>query len=60
MTAGRSRAARSPCIPSPPAGVGQDPIPAAVRAAGADPLYAGQPGHSRKLDRDGDLVACES
>lgn len=31
----------------------------AVRAAGAAPLYAGQPGYSRKLDRDGDGVACE-
>lgn len=31
----------------------------AVRAAGADPLYAGSPGYSRKLDRDGDGVACE-
>ena len=28
-------------------------------AAGADPIYAGQPGYSRKLDRDGDGVACE-
>ncbi|WP_212998113.1 excalibur calcium-binding domain-containing protein [Winogradskya consettensis] len=32
---------------------------AAVRAAGADPIYAGDPGYSRKLDRDGDGVACE-
>jgi hypothetical protein len=32
---------------------------AAVRAAGAAPLYAGQPGYSRKLDRDGDGIACE-
>jgi hypothetical protein len=32
---------------------------AAVRAAGAAPLRAGQPGYSRKLDRDGDGVACE-
>ncbi|MFD6816070.1 MULTISPECIES: GmrSD restriction endonuclease domain-containing protein [unclassified Microbacterium] len=31
----------------------------AVRAAGASPLYAGSPGYSRKLDRDGDGVACE-
>ncbi|MFE0750711.1 DUF1524 domain-containing protein [Gordonia sp. NPDC058843] len=30
-----------------------------VRAAGADPIYAGQPGYSSKLDRDGDGVACE-
>ncbi|GAA4475311.1 hypothetical protein GCM10023094_12530 [Rhodococcus olei] len=32
---------------------------AAVRAAGAAPLYAGQPGYSSKLDRDGDGIACE-
>ena len=32
---------------------------AAVRAAGAAPIRAGQPGYSRKLDRDGDGVACE-
>ncbi|MEK5374174.1 thermonuclease family protein [Paenibacillus sp. FSL P2-0173] len=31
----------------------------AVRAAGADPIYKGEPGYSRKLDRDGDGVACE-
>lgn len=31
----------------------------AVRAAGAAPLYEGDPGYSRKLDRDGDGVACE-
>ncbi|WP_408928820.1 excalibur calcium-binding domain-containing protein [Corynebacterium marquesiae] len=32
---------------------------AAARAAGAAPLYAGQPGYSSNLDRDGDGVACE-
>jgi hypothetical protein len=31
----------------------------AVRAAGKAPLLASQPGYSRKLDRDGDGVACE-
>ncbi|MFF0818097.1 DUF1524 domain-containing protein [Rhodococcus sp. NPDC003318] len=30
-----------------------------ARAVGAAPLYAGQPGYSRNLDRDGDGVACE-
>ena len=30
-----------------------------AKAAGAAPLYAGQPGYSRTLDRDGDGVACE-
>jgi hypothetical protein len=33
---------------------------AAVRAAGAAPLYAGQPGYRAGLDRDHDGVACES
>jgi colicin import membrane protein len=32
----------------------------AVRAAGAAPILVGQPGYSRKLDRDGDGVACEN
>ncbi|MDK8805100.1 excalibur calcium-binding domain-containing protein [Corynebacterium pseudodiphtheriticum] len=32
---------------------------AAARAAGAAPLYRGNPGYSTKLDRDGDGVACE-
>ncbi|WP_313810470.1 excalibur calcium-binding domain-containing protein [Glutamicibacter sp.] len=31
----------------------------AVRAAGAAPIRVGDPGYSRKLDRDGDGVACE-
>lgn len=31
----------------------------AARAAGAAPIRAGQPGYSRKLDRDGDGVGCE-
>lgn len=31
----------------------------AAKAAGAAPLYRGQPGYSAKLDRDGDGVACE-
>jgi len=31
----------------------------AARAAGAAPLYAGQPGYRSALDRDGDGVACE-
>ncbi|MBD9638602.1 excalibur calcium-binding domain-containing protein [Ensifer sp. ENS07] len=30
-----------------------------ARAAGAAPLYAGNPGYSTRLDRDGDGVACE-
>ncbi|WP_449283469.1 excalibur calcium-binding domain-containing protein [Leucobacter sp.] len=30
-----------------------------ARAAGAAPLYSGQPGYGSHLDRDGDGVACE-
>lgn len=33
---------------------------AAVKAAGAAPIHAGEPGYSTKLDRDGDGVACEN
>lgn len=32
---------------------------AAARAAGAAPIMAGDPGYSRKLDRDGDGIGCE-
>lgn len=32
----------------------------AVRAAGAAPLYAGQPGYSTKLDRDKDGIGCDT
>jgi len=31
----------------------------AARAAGAAPVYANEPGYSRRLDRDGDGVGCE-
>ncbi|MDQ0093238.1 hypothetical protein J2T21_001105 [Paeniglutamicibacter psychrophenolicus] len=30
-----------------------------MRNAGAAPIHRGEPGYSRKLDRDGDGVACE-
>jgi hypothetical protein len=30
-----------------------------VRAAGAAPLYAGQPGYRAEMDGDGDGIACE-
>lgn len=30
-----------------------------ARAAGAAPIYAGQPGYRSRLDRDGDGIACE-
>jgi hypothetical protein len=31
----------------------------AARAAGAAPVYAGDPGYGSHLDRDGDGVGCE-
>ncbi|WP_243400090.1 GmrSD restriction endonuclease domain-containing protein [Arthrobacter glacialis] len=55
--------------PAPPAMVPAAPLVqapdvfykncSAVRAAGAAPIRAGQPGYSTKLDGDGDGVACE-
>lgn len=54
-----------PPAPVPAPYVPPAPAPAyyanctAVRNAGAAPIYAGQPGYSRSLDRDGDGVACE-
>lgn len=54
--------APKPVAPQPVApevGVGGFPNCTAARAAGAAPLYAGSPGYSSKLDRDGDGVACE-
>ncbi|WP_427015956.1 GmrSD restriction endonuclease domain-containing protein [Pseudarthrobacter sp. P1] len=47
-----------PPAPAAPAAVSYANCTAA-RAAGAAPIYAGQPGYSSKLDRDGDGVACE-
>lgn len=32
---------------------------AQARAAGAAPIMAGEAGYSRRLDRDGDGIACE-
>lgn len=54
--------------PPPPPPAEPDPEPATVsyancsevRAAGAAPIRRGDPGYSRKLDRDGDGVACET
>ncbi|MFC8303528.1 DUF1524 domain-containing protein [Specibacter sp. NPDC057265] len=47
----------APVAPAVP--VAPYPNCAAVRAAGAAPIYAGQPGFQSKLDRDGDGVGCE-
>lgn len=52
--------APAPEKPAPaPAQSAYYPNCAAARSAGAAPLYAGDPGYSSKLDRDGDGVACE-
>lgn len=60
--------APAPAQPAAPAPLYQapaEPAPAyyancsAAKAAGAAPLYAGQPGYGTHLDRDGDGVACE-
>lgn len=53
-------------LPPPPPSAGRDhagvyyPNCRAARAAGAAPLYAGQPGYRSQLDGDGDGVACDS
>ncbi|WP_082787690.1 excalibur calcium-binding domain-containing protein [Corynebacterium simulans] len=45
--------------PAPAPAAAYYPNCAAVRAAGAAPIYAGDPGYSSDLDHDGDGVACE-
>jgi endonuclease YncB( thermonuclease family) len=45
--------------PAPAAATGPYRNCAAARAAGAAPLYRGDPGYSPRLDRDNDGVACE-
>lgn len=58
--------APAPVVRAPPP-VAPAPAPAAVyyanctaaRAAGAAPIYAGQPGYRPALDRDSDGIACE-
>ena len=61
--------APAPAAPAPvaPAPAAPAPAPAAAyyanctaaRAAGAAPIYAGQPGYRPALDRDSDGIACE-
>jgi hypothetical protein len=60
-TAPLANAAPTTTSPSPAPG-GSDayyPNCAAARAAGAAPIYKGQPGYRPGLDRDGDGIACE-
>ncbi|WP_244925082.1 excalibur calcium-binding domain-containing protein [Actinomyces bowdenii] len=45
--------------PEPESGGAYYPNCAAARAAGAAPLYAGDPGYRSGLDRDNDGIACE-
>ena len=49
----------TPLIASPPAMAFSFANCDQAEAAGAAPIFAGQPGYSSKLDRDGDGVACE-
>lgn len=53
------RAVPAPPKTTAPAGAVYYQNCTAVRAAGADPIRTGDPGYSRKLDRDGDGVGCE-
>lgn len=54
--------APAPVVPAPvaPPAAAYYANCAAVKAAGAAPIYAGQPGYSTSLDRDRDGVACEN
>jgi len=59
-----ARAAAQQAAKPQPAPVQQAPAAyyancTAAKAAGAAPLYAGQPGYRSALDRDGDGIACE-
>jgi hypothetical protein len=51
--------ARAPRSDALSGGAAYYPNCTAARAAGAAPIYAGQPGYRPGLDRDGDGVACE-
>ena len=59
----QARAAADAYVPPPPAGSSGSGLAfascAAARAAGAAPLYRGEPGYSSRLDRDNDGTACE-
>lgn len=57
----REQAEREAAQPAAPAGGGSAYYKncSAARAAGAAPVFAGQPGYGRHLDRDGDGVGCE-
>lgn len=46
--------------PVPKEGSAYYPNCKAARAAGAAPLYRGDPGYRSELDRDGDGIACET
>ena len=59
----QARAAADAYVPPPPVGSSGSGLAfascAAARAAGAAPLYRGEPGYSSRLDRDNDGTACE-
>jgi hypothetical protein len=40
-------------------GLRHDIAAATARAAGAAPIYRGQPGYREEMDGDGDGIACE-
>lgn len=54
------RAAAPKAVPQRPSSAGAYyPNCATARADGVTPIYLGEPGYSRHLDRDGDGIACE-
>lgn len=62
-SATKKRAAKKVRSSAPRAALSSGPVYyrncSAARAAGAAPVRAGDPGYSRKLDRDGDGIGCE-
>ncbi|KUF07913.1 hypothetical protein AUL38_00700 [Leucobacter sp. G161] len=51
--------AQAPAAPAPQPAAAYFDNCTAARNAGAAPVYAGDPGYGRHLDRDGDGVGCE-
>jgi hypothetical protein len=57
LTGGMDEAVPSHLVPS--GAIRPFPNCAAARAVGAAPVMIGDPGYSRRLDRDGDGIGCE-
>lgn len=56
---GQAQPLRMRSLPTRSTGAAYYPNCASARAAGAAPIREGEGGYNRRLDRDGDGVACE-